>query len=46
MNFMNNLIKKFFSQMNYVEVGKSGKYINPNSRYTLPNSGIILFNGY
>lgn len=43
---MNNLIKQFFNEMNYVEVGKSGKYINPNSKFAVPNAGVILFTGY
>lgn len=43
---MNNLIKQFFAEMNYVEVGKCGKYVNPNSKYVIPNSGMSMFTGY
>lgn len=46
LNFLNNLIKQFFNEMNYVEVGKTGKYVNPNSKHVLANTGIILFTGY
>lgn len=32
--------------MNFVSIGKSGKYFNPKSKNVLSNSGIFLFNGY
>lgn len=46
LNFMNNLLKRFFSQMNYIQIGKGNKYINPSSKKALSNAGILLFTGY
>lgn len=46
LSFLNNLIKKFFASMNYVSIGKSGKYFNPASRKVLANSQVLLFTGY
>ena len=46
LNFMNNLLKNFFNQMNYIQVGKGNKYINPGSRKSVGNTGVILFSGY
>jgi hypothetical protein len=46
LNFLNNLIKKYFSSMKYVSIGRSGKYFNPKNKKVLSGSGIILFNGY
>lgn len=46
LNFLNNLIKKFFYSKKFVRIGNSGKYFNPQSPKVLTNSGIFLFNGY
>jgi len=46
LNFLNNLIKKFFYSKKFVRIGNSGKYFNPQSPKVLSNSGIFLFNGY
>lgn len=46
LNFLNNLMKKFFSALKYVSIGKNGKYFDPKSRRMLSNSQILLFNGY
>ena len=46
LNFMNNMLKKFFSQLNYIQIGKGNKYINPSSKKSLSSAGIILFTGY
>ena len=32
--------------MNFIQVGKEGKFIHPSSRKTIQNAGIILFTGY
>lgn len=46
LNFMNNLIKQLFTELNFVEVGKSGKYIDPRTKFNVPQAGIMMFNGY
>lgn len=46
LNFLNNLIKKFFASMKFVTIGKCGKYFNPKTKKVLANSGIVMFNGY
>lgn len=32
--------------MNYIQVGKGNRFINPSSKKALANAGIVLFTGY
>lgn len=32
--------------MNYIQIGKGNRFINPSSKKALPNAGIVLFTGY
>lgn len=46
LNFLNNLVKKFFATLGYVEIGKSQKYFNPKESKSIPNTKITLYDGY
>ena len=46
LNFLNNLVKKFFDSLGFVEIGKSQKYFNPKERISIANSALMLYNGY
>lgn len=46
MNFMNTLVKNLLHSIGFVEIGRSNKFFNPDSRQSIPNSGIVMFNGF
>lgn len=46
LNFFNNMIKNFFNQLGFIEIGKSRKYFDPKSRTNLDNAGIMIYNGF
>ena len=43
---MNNLVKKFFNELGFAEIGSSHKYFHPKSRKVLENDRLMLFDGY
>lgn len=44
--FLNNLLKNFFHQVNYTEIGKSGKYFDAKHFHKLDSAKVIVYKGY
>ena len=45
-HFLNNLVKNFFHQIGYTEIGKSGKYFDARHYNNLTSAKVIVFKGY
>ena len=43
---MNTLVKKYFTELGYADLGGSHKYFDPKSRKVLEGNGVMLFNGF
>ena len=44
--FLNNMVRNFFYQLQYTEIGRSGKYFDPQSRQHLDGAEVSIFRGY
>lgn len=45
-SFLNNMIRNFFRQMKYTEIGRSGKFCDASSQKTLPGANVTIFKGF
>ena len=44
--FLNSMVRNFFYQLQYTEIGRSGKYFDPQSRQHLDGAEVSIFRGY
>lgn len=45
-SFLNNMIRNFFRQMKYTEIGRSRKFCDASSQKKLPGANVTVFKGY
>ena len=45
-SFLNSLLKNFFHQIDYTEIGKSGKYFDAKHYQKLDSAKLIIYKGY
>ena len=45
-HFLNNLVKNFFHQIGYTEIGRSGKYFDAKHFQPLESAKVTVFKGY
>lgn len=44
LSFLNNAIRSLMRSLNYIEIGRSGKYFNTNDKTNIDN--LMMFGGY
>lgn len=44
LTFLNNGLRNIMSRLNYVEIGRSGKYFNAKDKTPIDN--LVMYNGY
>ncbi len=46
LHFLNSILKTFFKQLDFYEFGSTSKYFDPQKKDKIPNTNLLIFNGY
>jgi aubergine-like protein len=46
LHFLNSILKTFFKQLEFYEFGNTSKYFDPQKKDKIPNTNLLIFNGY